>query len=42
MGVDRRALTSYLVTAYFSVAVLVNDAIAVLEDVDVSKYHEYA
>jgi hypothetical protein len=41
MGVDRRALTSYLLTAYFSVAVLVNDAIAVLEDVDVSKYHHY-
>jgi Type 2A encapsulin shell protein SrpI-like/Cyclic nucleotide-binding domain len=41
MGVDRRALTSYLMTAYFSVAVLVNDAIAVLEDVDVAKYHDY-
>ncbi|HEX7145743.1 MAG TPA: family 2B encapsulin nanocompartment shell protein [Gaiellaceae bacterium] len=41
MGVDRRALTSYLLTAYFSVAVLVNDAIAVLENVDVAKYHDY-
>jgi CRP-like cAMP-binding protein len=41
MGVDRRALTSYLLTAYFSVAVLVNDAIAVLENVDVAKYYDY-
>ncbi|QIS04305.1 cyclic nucleotide-binding domain-containing protein [Nocardia brasiliensis] len=35
MGVDDHAIASYLVTGYFSVAVLVPDAIAMLEHVDV-------
>ena len=34
MGVDKRAIISYLVTAYFSAAVLVPDALGVLHDVD--------
>jgi hypothetical protein len=41
MGIDNNALASYLVSLYCSTAVLTDDAIAVLEDVDVSKYHEY-
>ncbi|MGE3851268.1 MAG: family 2A encapsulin nanocompartment shell protein [Planctomycetota bacterium] len=36
MGIDGNAVSSYLVTCYYSVAVLVDDALAVLEDVDVS------
>ena len=41
MGIDQRALASYLVSLYCSAAVLVPDAIALLEDVDVGQYHEY-
>ena len=32
---------AYLLTAYFSLAVLVDDALGVLEDVEVGQYHEY-
>jgi CRP-like cAMP-binding protein len=42
MGVDRKGITSYLMTAYFSAAVLVEDALAVLQNVEVSTYHDYA
>ncbi|MBO8191738.1 cyclic nucleotide-binding domain-containing protein [Streptomyces oryzae] len=35
MGIDDRALISYLVSAYFSAAVLVPDALGILEDVEV-------
>ena len=41
MGIDQRALASYLVSLYCSAAVLVPDAIALLEDVDVGQYYEY-
>ena len=42
MGINNRAVASYLLTLYFSAAVLIEDAIAVLEGVDVGVYHEYA
>ena len=35
MGIDQNAVASYLVTCYFSVAVLVDDALGVLEQVRV-------
>ncbi|MGA5819673.1 family 2B encapsulin nanocompartment shell protein [Kitasatospora sp. NPDC094028] len=35
MGIDEKAIASYLVSAYYSVAVLVPDAIGVLENVEV-------
>jgi hypothetical protein len=41
MGIDERALASYLVSLYCSAAILTDDAVALLEDVDVSQYHEY-
>jgi len=41
MGIDNRALASYLISLYCSTAVLTDDAIAVLDDVDVTNYHEY-
>jgi hypothetical protein len=41
MGINHRAIASYLVSLYCSLAVLTDDAIAVLEDVEVGKYHEY-
>ena len=41
MGISRKAIASYLISLYCSVAVLTEDAIAVLEDADISKYHDY-
>jgi hypothetical protein len=41
MGIDQRALSSYLISLYCSAAVFTDDAIALLEDVDVGQYHEY-
>jgi hypothetical protein len=41
MGINNKAIASYLVSLYCSLAVLTEDAIAVLEDVEVGKYHEY-
>lgn len=41
MGINEKAIASYLVSLYCSLAVLVDDAIAVLEDVEINKYHEY-
>jgi Phage capsid-like protein len=41
MGINRKAIASYLISLYCSAAVLTHDAIAVLENVDVGKYHEY-
>jgi hypothetical protein len=41
MGNNRKALGSYLVSLYCSAAVLTDDAIAMLEGVEVGNYHEY-
>jgi CRP-like cAMP-binding protein len=35
MGIDEKAIISYLVSAYFSAAILVPDALGVLEDVEI-------
>ncbi|HEY4002030.1 MAG TPA: family 2A encapsulin nanocompartment shell protein [Candidatus Xenobia bacterium] len=40
MGISRKAVGSYLISLYCSAAVLVDDAIASLDNVDVSKYHD--
>jgi CRP-like cAMP-binding protein len=37
MGINDKAVISYLVSAYFSVAVLVPDALGILEDVEVGR-----
>jgi hypothetical protein len=37
MGIDDKAVISYLVSAYFSVAILVPDALGILEDVEVGR-----
>jgi Phage capsid-like protein len=42
MGINRKAIASYLISLYWSIAVLTEDALGVLEDVEVGKYHEYA
>ncbi|MFI2208525.1 family 2B encapsulin nanocompartment shell protein [Streptomyces sp. NPDC020141] len=38
MGIDEQAIVSYLVTAYYSAAVLVPDALGVLENVEVGRW----
>jgi hypothetical protein len=41
MGISDRGLASYLISLYCSASVLTDDAIAVLDDVEVGQYHEY-
>jgi hypothetical protein len=42
MGIDDATIASYLVSLYCSAAVLTDDALGVLENVDLDFYHEYA
>jgi len=41
MGINHKAIASYLISLYCSIAVLTEDAIGVLEGVSVDQYHEY-
>lgn len=41
MGISRNAISSYLISLYCSLAVLTEDALAVLDNVEVGKYHDY-
>lgn len=41
MGINHKAIASYLISLYCSLAVLTPDALAVLEDVEIEKYHVY-
>jgi hypothetical protein len=41
MGINKNAIASYLISLYCSLAVHSDDALAVLEDVEVGKYHAY-
>lgn len=41
MGINRNAIASYLISLYCSLAILTEDAAAVLEDVEIGKYHDY-
>ncbi|MGA2101874.1 MAG: family 2A encapsulin nanocompartment shell protein [Candidatus Sulfotelmatobacter sp.] len=41
MGINHKAIASYLISLYCSVAALTDDAIGVLENVNVDQYHEY-
>ncbi|HEX2184367.1 MAG TPA: Crp/Fnr family transcriptional regulator, partial [Chloroflexota bacterium] len=38
MGISEQAIISYLVSAYYSVAVLVPDALGVLEEAEIARY----
>ena len=40
-GIDQRGAASYLVSLYCSAAVLTDDALGVLENVEVGRYHDY-
>lgn len=42
MGIDRSAIASYLVSLYCSLVVLTPDALAVLDDVEIDRFHDYA
>lgn len=41
MGIDNKGVSSYLLSIYCSAAILSDDAIAVLEDVEVGNYYDY-
>ena len=41
MGINRKAIANYLISLYCSLAVLTEDALAVLDGVDTGKYHDY-
>ena len=40
-GIDDKGVASYLLSLYCSAAILADDAIAVLEDVEVGEYYDY-
>ncbi len=40
-GIDNTGITSYILSLYFSVAVLTDDALGMLEDVEVGYYYDY-
>lgn len=42
MGVDKTGVVSYLLNLYCSAAILADDAVGVLEDVEVGEYHDYS
>ena len=41
MGLDSLGVASYLLTLYFSCAVLTDDALGILENIEVGYYHDY-
>ena len=41
MGIGRNAISSYLISLYCSVAVQTDDALAVLDEVEIGKFHDY-
>jgi hypothetical protein len=41
MGINRKAIASYLVSLYCSAAILADDAIGAIDGVEVGHYHEY-
>jgi hypothetical protein len=41
MGINRKAAASYLISLYCSAAILTDDAVGVLEQVEVGVYHDY-
>ncbi|MCL7422921.1 MAG: hypothetical protein M8364_18685 [Methylobacter sp.] len=42
MGINHKAISSYLISLYCTLAVLTDDALAVLENVEVDKYYDYS
>jgi hypothetical protein len=42
MGINHKAIASYLISLYCSLAVLTDDALGLLENVEVDNYYDYA
>jgi hypothetical protein len=42
MGINRSAIASYLISLYCSLALLTDDAVGLLDEVEIGKFHEYA
>lgn len=40
-GINNRGISSYIMTLYFGIVVLTGDALGMLENVNVGRYHEY-
>jgi len=41
-GIDSRGIISYVLSLYFGAAVLTEDSLGMLENIEVGRYHEYA
>jgi len=41
MGINHKAIASYLISLYCSLAILTEDAVGVLGGASVDQYHEY-
>lgn len=41
-GIDNKGISNYIVSLYFSLAVLTDDALGMLENVEVGSYYDYA
>ena len=41
MGINHKAISSYLISLYCSIAILTEDAAGLIENVEVGKYHDY-
>jgi hypothetical protein len=42
MGISRNAIASYLISLYCALVVQTEDALAVIDDVEIGKYHDYS
>ena len=42
MGINRSAIAAYLISLYCSLALLTDDAVGLLDDVEIGKFHDYA
>lgn len=42
MGINRSAIAGYLISLYCSLALLTDDAVGLLDDVEIGKFHDYA
>ncbi|MGE5607280.1 MAG: family 2A encapsulin nanocompartment shell protein [Bacteroidota bacterium] len=40
-GIDNKGISNYVISLYFSLAVLTDDAVGMLEDVEVGSYYDY-
>ncbi len=41
MGISRKAIASYLISLYCSLVIMTEDALGVLDNVEIGKYHDY-